>query len=302
MLAGRTRRALDSAVLLDAVATQDTITQLVAAIRLVPGVAAIVAERCHAHDYTDPGKPKIAWDDEQAKAALVGALVADALTLLDQLTGQDSDELDEGAAGAVGLPALIVGQDVEPADDSDGTDGRRRIARRTAPDRIISTVAPEARHIHKSRQQRQDGYKAHLSVEPETGLFTAVDLRPGAGASHHEAAVAPDLLAGEYGPLQILADGAYAAGRPDRRRTPAADQATRAQTRRPRRVHPGRLQHRHQHRHGHPSRRAHRPTRRPGRPLPAAPRNLHRLMRRLSPSRSLHHRRDQPHPHHPPSP
>ncbi|MCF6471295.1 transposase [Nonomuraea sp. MG754425] len=41
VLAGRNRRVLDSAVLLDAVATQDTITQLIAAIRrvarLVPG-------------------------------------------------------------------------------------------------------------------------------------------------------------------------------------------------------------------------------------------------------------------------
>ncbi|MEU8363881.1 IS1182 family transposase [Nonomuraea sp. NPDC048882] len=212
VLAGRTRRALDSAVLLDAVATQDAITQLIAAIRRVarqvPGASALVAAHCHAHDYTDPGKPKIAWDDEQAKNALVSGLVTDALTLLDHLAGQD---LDGPAAGAVGLLALIAGQDVEPADDSDGTDGRWRIARRTAPDRIISTVDPQARHIHKSGQQRDDGYKAHLAVEPESGLFTAVALRPGAGAAHHEAAVAPDLLAAERGVLQILADAAYAA-------------------------------------------------------------------------------------------
>lgn len=188
------------------------ITQLIAAIRRVarqvPGATALVAAHCHAHDYTDPGKPKIAWDDEEAKTALVSGLVTDALTLLDHLSGQD---LDESAGHAVGLLALIAGQDVEPADGSDGTDGRWRIARRTAPDRIISTVDPEARHIHKSGQQRDDGYKAHLAVEPETGLFTAITLRPGAGAAHHEAAVAPDLLAAERGPLQILADAAYAA-------------------------------------------------------------------------------------------
>ncbi|RSM97129.1 hypothetical protein DMB42_47065 [Nonomuraea sp. WAC 01424] len=71
VLAVRTRRALDSAVLLDAVATQDTITQLIAAIRRVarqaPGASALVMAHCHAHDYADPGKPKIAWDDEEAK-------------------------------------------------------------------------------------------------------------------------------------------------------------------------------------------------------------------------------------------
>ncbi|WP_240197378.1 IS1182 family transposase [Nonomuraea lactucae] len=212
VLTGRTRRALDSAVLTDAVATQDTITQLIAAIRRVarqvPGAAAIIAAHCNAHDYTDPGKPKIAWDDEEAKTALVSALVTDALTLLGQLAGQD---LDADAARAVGLLALIAGQDVEPAVGSDGTDGRWQIARRIPPDRIISTVDPEARHIHKSAQQRDDGYKAHLAVEPETGLFTAVALHPGAGADNHEAAVAPALLAGENGLLQILADAAYAA-------------------------------------------------------------------------------------------
>jgi hypothetical protein len=45
VLAGRGRRVLDSTVLADAVATQDTVTQLVAAIRrvrrLVPGPRAV---------------------------------------------------------------------------------------------------------------------------------------------------------------------------------------------------------------------------------------------------------------------
>src|SRR5436190_22874785 len=79
VLAGKHGRALDSTVLDDAVATQDTVTQLVAAIRRVirevPGAAAAAAAVCSAHDYREPGKPKIAWDDEQARAALVTALV-----------------------------------------------------------------------------------------------------------------------------------------------------------------------------------------------------------------------------------
>ena len=33
--------------------------------------------------------------------------------------------------------ALIAGQDVEPVEGSDGTDGRWQIARRVAPDRVI---------------------------------------------------------------------------------------------------------------------------------------------------------------------
>ena len=39
---------------------------------------------------------------------------------------------------------------------------------------MISTIDPEARHVHKTRTHRQDGFKAHLAIEPETGLFTAV--------------------------------------------------------------------------------------------------------------------------------
>ncbi|HEX8762017.1 MAG TPA: hypothetical protein VF734_19040 [Pseudonocardiaceae bacterium] len=42
--------------------------------------------QCHAHDYNDPGKPAIAWDDKQAREALVSALVSDATTITDPRT------------------------------------------------------------------------------------------------------------------------------------------------------------------------------------------------------------------------
>ncbi|GAA0438392.1 hypothetical protein GCM10010357_69760 [Streptomyces luteireticuli] len=177
VLRGRHRRALDSTVLDDAAATQDTVTQPIAAVRAVirevPGAADAARARCTAHDYSDPGKPCIAWNDEQARANLVDALVADALGLLGHLPEQ---ELGEKDANAVGILALVAGQDVEPADSSDSRDGRWRITRGTAHDRMISTV-------HKTRIHQQDGYKAHLAIEPETGLFTAVALTPGTGPS-----------------------------------------------------------------------------------------------------------------------
>jgi len=51
---------LDPTALDDAVATQDTVTQLIAIIRKVrrevPGAAQVVAEKCSAHDY-DTGGP-----------------------------------------------------------------------------------------------------------------------------------------------------------------------------------------------------------------------------------------------------
>ena len=89
----------------------------------------------------------------------------DALALLAGLPAQPGGP----AADAVGLLALVAGQDVEPAEGSDGTDGRWRIARRTAPDRVVSVADPDARHIHKNRTRHQDGFKAHVSFEPETG-------------------------------------------------------------------------------------------------------------------------------------
>jgi Transposase DDE domain/Transposase domain (DUF772) len=213
VLAGRHRRALDGTVLDDAVATQDTVTQLVAAIRRVirevPGAGQVAERYCTACDYAAGGKPPIAWNDAVARADLVDALVRDGLNLLGRLPDA---ELGPAAADAVGLLALVAGQDVEPADGSDGTDGRWRIAQRTVPGRVVSTVDPESRHIHKNRTRYQDGYRAHVAAEPETGLFTAVELTRGDGAGNQEADVAAGLLAGGCAPVAVLGDAAYGTG------------------------------------------------------------------------------------------
>jgi transposase len=217
---GKTRRALDSTVLDDAVATQDTVTQLIAAVRRVrrevPGAAAVIAQVTDAHDYDDPGKPRIAWNDEQARRQLIDGLVRDALAVLAALGEQ---EPGTPAGDAVGLLALVAGQDVELVTDSDGQGepdqpegGRWRIARRVAPDRVISTVDPEARHAHKTVHRRQDGFKAHLAIEPGTGLVTACQLTKAAGAGTHDAVVGIGLLAAETGPVDVLADSAYGTG------------------------------------------------------------------------------------------
>jgi IS5 family transposase len=209
-LTGKTRRALDSTVLDDAVATQDTVTQLISAIRRVrrevAGAAEVIGRHCGAHDYDDPGKPAIAWDDKQARDRLVDGLVSDAHRLLGHLPDQ---ELGPRAAEAVALLALVAGQDVEPVEGSDGTDGRWRIARQVAADRVISTVDPDTRHVHKSVHRRQDGFKAHIAIEPDTGIITECALRQASGADNHEAVVGMELLAGEDPGLQVLADSAY---------------------------------------------------------------------------------------------
>ena len=203
VLKGKVRRALDSTVLDDAVATQDTVTQLIAAIRrvrrLVPAAATL---ELVGHDYGDPGKPRIAWDDNDARDQLVTALVNDALAVLAVVDGL---ELDEPAVEAVGLLALVAGQDVEPAD----REGSWRIAQRTAPDRVISTVDPDSRHVHKTVRAYRNGYKAHVVVEPTTGLICGQQLTAG---NAPDGPTGVELMAAEPARRQVLADSAYGSG------------------------------------------------------------------------------------------
>lgn len=218
---GRGKRAVDSTILADAVATQDTITQLISAVRrvgrIVPGAAEAIAAVCTGHDYSCPGKPTIDWDEPGAKDALVSALVNDANALLEALAGIDEEvAAQESVAAALAMLALVAGQDVEPAEGSDGTDGRWRIARKVAPDRVISQVDPEARHTRKSSEVRRDGYRAHVVAEPETGIITDEALTMAAGPANSDAAVAEQFLAGDSAAgsekRQWYGDSAYGTG------------------------------------------------------------------------------------------
>ena len=70
-------------------ARQDTVTQLIAQVRRVgrevPGAQQVIVERCTrlavltGQGYDTTAKPRIAWDDAQARDELVTALVTDAL-------------------------------------------------------------------------------------------------------------------------------------------------------------------------------------------------------------------------------
>lgn len=204
VLKGKTRRALDSTLLDDAVATQDTITQLVSLIRRVRRQVPAATEAVLVGDDYDQvsGKPACAWDDPDARTALVTRLVNDALATLAVVDGV---ELDADQADLVGLLALVAGQDVEPGD----TEGSWRIARRVSEHRVISTVDPESRHMHKNRSTYRDGYKAHLAAEPTTGLITDCTLTP---ANAPDGATGIALLADQTDPVDVYADSAYGTG------------------------------------------------------------------------------------------
>jgi Transposase DDE domain/Transposase domain (DUF772) len=203
-------RVLDATAVYDAVATQDTVTQLRAAVRKVlaaldraasPLAAQVRAVLRRDDDYASAGKPPCDWDDPAAREALVDELVTDALAALGALDGQP---LPAPAIEAGELLALVAGQDVEQ-----GGDGVFRIARKTARDRVISTVDPQARHGHKSRNRHFDGYKAHLSVDPDSELIDEVTAT---AANSPDRDAVPGLL-GDAGGVpdkpEIVGDSAY---------------------------------------------------------------------------------------------
>ncbi len=208
------RRVLDSAPLEDAVTTQDTVTMLRGAIRGLLGVcppplaAKVRGLLQREDDYAAPGKPACDWQDPAARQELVDALVRDAYRAHYALRDQ---RLDPRVAEAAALLATVTGQDIEET-----SDGRFRILEGTAPDRVISTVDPEARHGHKTAAHGFDGYKAHVAVDPDWEVISAAEV---SSAATGDAAVAPtlgeDLVQGQGAPAAqsvVYGDSAYGTG------------------------------------------------------------------------------------------
>jgi hypothetical protein len=213
-LLGR-RRVLDSTPLYDAVATMDTITLIRSAIRgLLAAVDADLAGRLRAvlasgDDYATAGKPVIDWDDPAARDALLDSRARDGYALLAALDG--GVELPAPVAQAMRLLATVLGQDLET-----GADGALRIARKVAPDRVISTVDADARHGHKTNHRGFDGYKGHIAVDPDIEIITAVAVTAG---NTGDAETVGDLIADLIEPARpgagepaVYGDSAYGAG------------------------------------------------------------------------------------------
>ena len=279
VLANRDRRALDSTILDDAVATQDTVTMISAQIRrcrrLIPEAADLPLV---SHDYESKTKPSCDWSDPDARSELINGLVTDGLRLIEAVEGV---KLDPDQADALGLLGVVTGQDVEPDPDREG---RWRIDRRVAADRTISTVDPEARHGHKTRTHKRDGYKAHVATEPETGLVTAAVLT---AANTPDADSIGDIVADQpprsrnrrrfgvrvrCGSRNVRRSWSHPGGETNRTQTPPQ-----------RRVPPRRLRDRHRSPHGDVSRRSHRP------PTSRRYRPVRQMVQRLPPAGTMHH-------------
>jgi hypothetical protein len=206
------KRVLDSTPLYDAVATQDTVTMIRSAIRQLLAAADEVLEgRLRGvlrrdDDYASGGKPTCDWDDPGAREQLVGELAADGFACLGVLDGRD---LAGEVTQAGELLATVLGQDLMA-----GEDGRFRIARQVARDRVISTVDPDARHGHKTRSRGFDGYKGHVAVDPDSEIITDTIVTPGnAGDASVAEELIDDLLDRERDDdAEVFGDSAYGTG------------------------------------------------------------------------------------------
>ena len=165
-------RVVDSTGISDCVLTQDTVSLIRSAVRrclgrlseIDPAWAAACAGALARADYDEAGKPQICWGSALERAALVNELFADAGKVADACSAND----DAALAVEVALLKVVSAQDVQ-----DDGQGGVRIAQGVAPDRVISVVDPEARHGHRSRRDRYDGYKLHVSVDVTSDLFVA---------------------------------------------------------------------------------------------------------------------------------
>jgi hypothetical protein len=206
------KRVLDSTPLYDAVATQDTVTMIRSAIRQLVAAADPTLEAelrgvlRRDDDYGSGGKPTCDWDDAAAREQLVAELATDGFACLVVLEGR---QLDPTVFQVAELLATVLGQDLEQGDD-----GRFRIARRVARDRVISTVDPDARHGHKTQARSFDGYKGHVAVDPDSEIITDTIVTPGnAGDASVAADLIGDLVDDDHGDdAKVYGDSAYGTG------------------------------------------------------------------------------------------
>lgn len=203
------RRAVDSTGIDDSVLTQDTVSLIRSALRrCLDRLAVVCPERAEAarsrlrrDDYDAPGKPQICWSSALERAALVVELFGDAQIVIAACSGLDDAELIAAAA----LLATVAGQDIDEEGDSPV------IRKGVAVERVISTVDPDARHGHRSRHDRYDGYKLHLAVDTDSDLLTGAEA---SSATTHDSVVLPRLLAADpVAVAEVLGDTHYGAAK-----------------------------------------------------------------------------------------
>jgi len=235
-------QVMDSSAIWGQGAVEDTYNLIGSAVRKLLGVAS----RRRGHSPSDvagalglvvtaptdvgslKGRASIDWSDAEERRALLNQLVDEARELLRAMAPEETR--DSEVAEAMALLRRILVQDLEPVTDpaepeNPGDRGHPderqsvleldtevEIRQGVASDRVVSAGDPEMRRGHKSRNRSWDGYKAHVSVEVEHGLITAIDVT---AANVHDAAAAPELIHKQreqgLAPKAMVGDMAYSA-------------------------------------------------------------------------------------------
>ena len=175
--------------------------QLVAQIRRVRRVVPGPRRSCWSPTTTTTTPASRCARGTTGPSTVVVALVDDALTTLAVLEGASLDETQVRRSASWPLSPAKTSSPETKRDLADHPGHR--------PDRIISVVDPESRHVHKTVHNYRDGFKGHIAVEPDTGLITACDLTAG---NVGDARAAAGLLEGEPAGTEVLADSAYGSG------------------------------------------------------------------------------------------
>ncbi len=151
-------------------------------------------------------KADIDWSDPEQRSAQLSVLFRDAEAVL-ELAATQSDDAEVRAMGW--LLVKILGDDIEQDDQ-----GAPRLAKGTAPDRIISLTEPEMRHGRKSSAQRFDGFKVGTTTEQTSELILDIDDMPAAGSDGRALMPTLERIERQSGVTvdQVIADGAYGSG------------------------------------------------------------------------------------------
>jgi hypothetical protein len=110
------------------------------------------------------GSETVEWNNEDEVSAFLGGLLVEceAVTRAAKKAKCAGDEL--------ALLEKVIEQDVDQSGDEPSIrDG-------VAKDRLVSISDPEMRHGHKSNGKVYSGHKAHVAVDTESGIVTAVDV------------------------------------------------------------------------------------------------------------------------------
>jgi hypothetical protein len=205
VLPRRSLQLIDSSPIMGAAAVLDTYELLRSGIgglvRAAGEGSLSKALRRRLRRYLRDAKPQIDWQDRTARRAELARMVEAA----DRLLGATRQREDCQAAAE--LLHQLLDQDVDrQGDDGSGAQIRRRVAR----DRILSVADPEMRHGRKTRHQRFNGYKLHLSEEPRSEIITAVEVTPGNTSDGDVAASLVEQARGNgVPPRELVGDMAY---------------------------------------------------------------------------------------------